>query len=139
MWDLFPGVLPPANFRDASGVKGNCGDRDRVLHHAIMGPCEPVFERWLIDDTYACRRGKGRIKCLLRAVEFSRRFPFYLKLDARKCFDGVSHEVLLSRLGRVIENRDVLNLFARIVRTFRPGCVPSVRPATGGAPSATTG
>src|SRR4051812_32349424 len=27
--------------------------RERVLHHAIINACEPVFERWLIDDTYA--------------------------------------------------------------------------------------
>ena len=32
---------------------------ERVLHHALMTVCEPLFERWLIDDTYACRRGKG--------------------------------------------------------------------------------
>ena len=35
--------------------------RNAYLHHAIMNVCEPEFERFLIDDTYACRRGKGRI------------------------------------------------------------------------------
>lgn len=34
--------------------------RERVLHHALMNLCEPVFERWLIDDTFACRRNRGR-------------------------------------------------------------------------------
>jgi len=29
---------------------------ERVLHHAIINICEPYFERWLIKDTYACRR-----------------------------------------------------------------------------------
>lgn len=33
---------------------------ERVLHHAVMNICEPVFDRWLIDDTFACRKGKGR-------------------------------------------------------------------------------
>ena len=28
---------------------------ERVLHRAIMNVCEPVFERWLIDDNFACR------------------------------------------------------------------------------------
>ena len=41
---------------------------ERVLHHAIMNVCEPVFERFLIDDTYACRIGKGRVAALHRAV-----------------------------------------------------------------------
>ena len=34
--------------------------RERVLHHAIVNVCEPTVERFLIADTYACRRGKGR-------------------------------------------------------------------------------
>jgi RNA-directed DNA polymerase len=32
---------------------------ERVLHHAIMNLCEPILDRWLIDDTFACRNGKG--------------------------------------------------------------------------------
>ena len=31
---------------------------ERVLHHAIMNICEPVFERYAIFDSYACRKGK---------------------------------------------------------------------------------
>jgi RNA-directed DNA polymerase len=61
---------------------------ERVLHHAIMNVCEPVFERWLIADTFACRKGKGRLVALQRARTFSRRFPFFLKLDIRKYYFG---------------------------------------------------
>ena len=35
-------------------ITAPCFD-ERVLHHAIMNVCEPVMERWLIDDTFACR------------------------------------------------------------------------------------
>jgi len=31
--------------------------RERVLHHALCGLCEPVFERRLVFDSYACRKG----------------------------------------------------------------------------------
>jgi hypothetical protein len=40
--------------------------RERVVHHAVINVCEPVFERWLIADTFACRRGKGRLVALHR-------------------------------------------------------------------------
>ena len=40
---------------------------ERVLHHAVINVCEPVFERWLIADTFACRKGKGRLAALVRA------------------------------------------------------------------------
>ena len=38
----------------------SCADfRDRVVHHAVCSQLAPVIERRLIDDTYACRCGKG--------------------------------------------------------------------------------
>ena len=33
--------------------------RDRVVHHAVMNVIEPPLDRTFIDDSYACRRGKG--------------------------------------------------------------------------------
>lgn len=92
---------------------------ERVLHHAILGVCEPVFERWLIDDTFACRRGKGRLTALHRAKHFARRFPAYLKLDIRKYFDSIPHAPLLQRLSRLFREQKLLDLFARIIAGFR--------------------
>jgi retron-type reverse transcriptase len=88
---------------------------ERVLHHAIMNVCEPEFERFLIDQTYACRRGKGRIAALQRAKRYSRQYPVMLKFDVRKCFDSIPHEHLLERLQRRFKDRSLLELFERII------------------------
>ena len=32
---------------------------DRVVHHGIVNVLEPIFERRLINETYACRVGRG--------------------------------------------------------------------------------
>jgi len=79
---------------------------ERVIHHAVMNICEPVFERFLISDTYACRKNKGTYKAIQRAVNFTRKNKFYLKLDIRKYFDSISHDILL--------NLFLLLLFRRI-------------------------
>lgn len=92
---------------------------ERVLHHAIMNVCEPVFERWLIDDTYACRVGRGRLKALARAQQFAAENSWFLKLDMRKYFDSIPHVPLLARLTRLIKDQRVLKLFARIVGSFQ--------------------
>ncbi len=92
---------------------------ERVLHHAIMGVCEPVFETWLIDDTYACRRGRGRLVALHRARQFSHRWPAFLKLDIRKYFDSVPHELLIGHLQRKFKDKRLINLFERIIRGYR--------------------
>jgi len=43
--------------------------RDRVLHHALMAHMGPVLERSLVDDTYACRVGRGTLAAVRRAQE----------------------------------------------------------------------
>ncbi len=91
---------------------------ERVVHHAIMNVCEPVFERWLIHDTYACRTRRGRDAALTRARHFAGRHPFFLKIDIRKYFDNIVHEVLLSRLQRLFKDPHLLALFARVIRSF---------------------
>ena len=30
-----------------------------MVHHALTGVLEPIFERSFIHDSYACRKGKG--------------------------------------------------------------------------------
>jgi hypothetical protein len=92
---------------------------ERVLHHAILNVCEPHFERWLIADTFACRAGKGRDAALARARQFAGRFRHFLKLDVRKFFDSVPHGRLLDLLGRRFKDRRLLELFGRVVRSFR--------------------
>jgi len=92
--------------------------RERVLHHAIFNICEPILERWLVADTFACRCGKGRLAALGRAGDFARRFPFFLKLDIRKYFDSVSHTILIHRLKRLAKDRRLLALLSRIIDSY---------------------
>ena len=92
---------------------------ERVLHHAVMNICEPVFDRWLIDDTFACRKWKGREAAVLRAASFSKRFGWFLKLDIRKYFDSVSHSTLQNLLRRRFKDDQLLELLNRIIHSFR--------------------
>jgi RNA-directed DNA polymerase len=92
---------------------------ERVIHHAIMNVCEPHFDRWLIHDSYACRKGKGRIAALQRAREFAANHAFFLKMDVRKYFDSISHTALPALLARRFKDTSLLGLFARVVRGFR--------------------
>ncbi len=92
---------------------------ERVAHHAIMNVCEPVLDAWLIDDTYACRPGRGRLAALHRAQAFARRYQFFLKLDVRKYFDSVPHANLLARLARRFKDAALRALLGRVIHSFR--------------------
>ena len=92
---------------------------ERVTHHAIMNVCEGWFDRRLIDDSFACRVGRGRIAAVVRAQEFSAAHPFFLRLDVRKYFDSIPHSNLLSMLARLIKDRRMFELFTQIIYSYR--------------------
>ena len=88
---------------------------DRVLHHAILNVCEPFFERAQIFDSFACRRGKGTRAALFRAQQFTRRYPWFLKLDVRKYFHSIDHERLKQQLQRLFKDRKLLGLLDAVL------------------------
>ena len=92
--------------------------RERVLHHALMNLCEPVFERAAIFDSYACRRGKGREAALLRARRYAAGHTWFLKLDIRKFFDSVDQAVVTKQLSGHFKDENLLALFGRILATY---------------------
>jgi len=95
--------------------------RDRVVHHAIVRVIEPIFERRFIEDSYACRTGKGTHAAMRRAAEFARRWPYALKCDVRKYFPSIDHEVLLGLLERVIGDGRLMRLIGHIVDSHADG------------------
>ena len=82
--------------------------RDRVVHHSLVAAIEPTFEEVFIRHSYACRKGKGTHLALREASRMARAFPYFLKLDIRRYFDHVSHDVLLDLLSRKVADRDLL-------------------------------
>lgn len=96
--------------------------RDRVIHHAVVHVLTPVYERTFVYDSYATRPCKGTHAAILRAQQFMKRWPLYLKADIEKYFDSVDHDILLEILARKIKDKRLLVLLERIVRnTAIPG------------------
>ncbi len=87
---------------------------ERVLHHAMMNICEPILESYAIYDSYACRKNKGTLKAIAKAEEYARKYGWYLKLDIRKYFDSIDHDILMSLLSRRFKDKELLDLFQNI-------------------------
>jgi len=92
--------------------------RERVLHHAFMNVLEPWIEKWLVFDTYACRKGKGQLAAVDRALGFARKYWYFLKCDIRKFFDSVPHAGIEAMLRRKIKDESVVWWLMRIVGTY---------------------
>lgn len=68
--------------------------RDRVVHHALVRVLEPIFEPRFIEDSYACRPGRGAHAGMRRALHFAKRHRYALKCDIRR--SEVRHPALFS-------------------------------------------
>lgn len=99
--------------------------RDRVVHHAVCNVLEPVFEKRLIFDTYACRPGKGTHAAIERVQRFARRHGYFLKCDIRKFFQSIDHEILKSLLARIFKDRALFDLLERVIDHAPPDAEPN--------------
>jgi len=104
--------------------------RDRVVHHALVRVLQPLFEPRFIEDSFACRPGKGTHAGVRRAAEFARRFPVGLKCDLRRYFPSIDHDILMGRLRRVVADPSVLGLIEKILASHQE----STRKKYGGSP-----
>ena len=95
--------------------------RDRVVQWAIYRQLFPILEKQFIEDSYACRIGKGvhaaanKLQYWLRQTERKPQRYYYLKLDIAKYFYRVSHRVLLEILQRKIQDEKMLDLLENII------------------------
>jgi len=91
---------------------------ERVMHHAIMNICEPFFDKFAIYDSYACRKNKGTLKAINRCQFFTRHHKWYLKMDIKKYFDSIDHNVVLQLLMHKIKDKSLLLIFKQIFDTY---------------------
>lgn len=69
--------------------------KDRIVHHLLINRLLPTIEEYLIDDNYACRKGKGTLYGVLRCQEKLKiascngtiKELYILKGDFHNCFN----------------------------------------------------
>lgn len=94
---------------------------DRIVQHAIMNVIEPIWDRMLVSDTYACRAGKGIHAGSRRVMEFVRRYKYCLKCDISKFYPSVDHDILFGIIQRKIKCRRTLELLRNIIYSIGGG------------------
>jgi RNA-directed DNA polymerase len=95
--------------------------RERVLQHALMWHVGPLLERALVADTFACLTGRGTGAAVRRTQRHLRRFPWYAKMDVRKYFASIDHDILRKLLRRRLKGAGTLELVHRIIDAYGDG------------------
>jgi RNA-directed DNA polymerase len=87
--------------------------RDMVVQHAIYRLVYPIFNRTFIDQSFACRVGKGTHKAsqyAQKCLRSSDSDTYSLSLDIRKFFYSIDRSILRRQIERKIKDRRLIDL-----------------------------
>ena len=92
---------------------------DRIVHHAIMNVLEPIWVKTFTYNTYSCIKKRGIEGCARQVDKIIREFegkPLYcLKIDIKKYYPSISHNVMKRLIRRKIKDADLLWLLDEII------------------------
>lgn len=92
---------------------------DRILHHAVMNILEPIWVSIFTRDTYSCIKNRGIHACAMSVKKALRKDPagtkYCLKIDVRKFYPSINHEVLKGVVRRKIKDGRLLALLDEII------------------------
>jgi len=92
---------------------------DRIVHHAVMNVLEPIWVSIFTADTYSCIKNRGihaaanKVKRALR--EDPKGTTFCLKIDVRKFYPTINHDVLKLIIRQKLKDRRLLKLLDEVI------------------------
>ena len=91
---------------------------DRIVHHAIMNVMEPIWLSCFINNTYSCIKKRGihkALKDVKAAMKDINGTQYCLKLDIRKFYPSINHDILKKLIRRKIKDARLLVLLDEII------------------------
>lgn len=90
--------------------------RSKIIQRAMYDVLNPKICKTLIDDTYACIKGRGQLAAMEQLYEWfkgTRTAPgkwYYYKFDVAKFFYRIDHEILLQICRKKIDDERAVDL-----------------------------
>ena len=94
---------------------------DKIVNHLIAYKILiPALSPYLIEQNVATRKGYGANKAYYYFEKYANTLKvngnvYVLKIDIKKYFYNIDHNILLNMLKKKIKNKDVINLLTRII------------------------
>lgn len=84
---------------------------DRIIQWALIQVIEPIFMRTFITDTYSAIPGRGihfGLNRLHNAMKNREETKYCLKLDVKKYYQSIPHDLLKNSLRKLFKDTDLL-------------------------------
>lgn len=91
---------------------------DRIVHHAIMNVLEPIWVSVFISNTYSCIKGRGihkAVRDIQRDLKDTQGTKYCLKIDIKKFYPSIDHDVLKTIIRKKIKDKRLLELLDEII------------------------
>lgn len=93
---------------------------DRIVHHAIMNILEPIWLKTFTYNTYSCVKDRGIHGCMKQVENIIKKYKdsprlYCLKIDIRKYYPTIDHEIMKQVVRRTIKDKDLLWLIDEII------------------------
>lgn len=92
--------------------------KDRIVHHGIMNILEPIFISTFTKNTYSCIKKRGIHKAhkdIIKALKNKENALFCLKIDIKKFYPSINHNILKYLLRKKFKDKQLLNLLFSII------------------------
>jgi hypothetical protein len=92
--------------------------KDRIVHHAIMNILEPIWTSIFISNSYSCIKGRGihgTLKHLKRDLHDYENTLYCLKLDIRKFYPSIKHDILKIIIRKKIKDNKLIYILDGII------------------------
>ena len=91
---------------------------DRMIQQAIAQVLTVVYEPTFSNSSYGFRPGRSQHQAIKQSLEYiNQGYKWVVDIDLEKFFDKVNHDILIDRLSRRIEDKRVLDLIRKYLKS----------------------
>ena len=99
-------------------------NKEQVIHHMICNILKPIFMKGMYEHSYGSvpkRGGLAGKKVIEKWLQDRAKCKYVLKMDIHKFFDSIPHDILKTKLRKLIKDERFLNLLFTVIDETEAG------------------